>query len=120
MKLVLDSMPQLIAAAQQRVDARFTALDVEASRKERIWIYKRAEAQKYLDGDGCDQAFMAEAEARGLSVGEFAQFILTKPQVDSFFKDRELLRQKALLQLEACKDPEQLKQVEANVRYYNG
>lgn len=119
-KLIIDPMPQKIESAKVRVSTHFDSLDRAMESRERVWAYKKAEAQRVLDGGDVDPTFIAEAETRGLSLTEFAQLIMSKPDVSEDFKHRELARQKAMIRLESCKDLDQLAQAEASVRYYNG
>ncbi|WP_027578495.1 hypothetical protein [Bradyrhizobium sp. Ai1a-2] len=93
----IDPMPAIRAAKKEAVNANFNAAN--ASHVEQAHMQKRLWAQAQ------DQRLKPEADLRGITVADLAAIILAKPDT---FAERELQRQKIMLQIEAATTPAEL------------
>lgn len=97
MKLFIDPMPALRAAAKTQVDAWFNGVASTNQHRDAIHPLKRAAAQKLLAGDTTVADLDAEAALRRTSPRDLAALIVSKPDE---LAARELHRQKAFAKIE--------------------
>lgn len=107
MKISMDPMTTLRAAAVAKVNTYFANLENGATHIERVYARKRQVALAVMNGAELaeDHPFSSEAALRGLPPVEFARDIIGKPDVSTVADQRELERQKLLLEIKAAATP---------------
>lgn len=111
MKFQVNALPQAKQTAVGKVNTRFAWL-VDPHRDE-VHRRKREVATSILSGAGeIPEFFSAEAELRGLTPNTFATVIMSKPNTTDV---RELMRQKALFNIDGAKTLEDVEQVLAQL-----
>lgn len=110
MRLNLDPMPALRAAATKAVNERFNEIAAAELQRDMAHRRKREIASAVQAGDEPPAEFTAEADLRGIAPEELASVVLAKPNA---IDQRELARQTILLQIEASNTPADIEAAEA-------
>lgn len=108
MRLNLDPMPAIKAAAVKTINEHFSAVSL----RDMAHKWKRDTAASVLAGEVAPDEFAAEAELRGMSVSDFAALVASKPDA---LAARELARQTALLRIDACRTPTEIDAVKNSI-----
>lgn len=112
MKLNLDPMPGLRAAAEVQINCYFNRIAADNVHRDAAHAAKRTEAREIATGAVASAEFQAEADLRGLSAAEMAALILSKPNAAAA---RELHRQKVMARIATITTPAYLAALLANV-----
>lgn len=105
MKITVSSLPIAKAAAVNRINAHFNAIAAAELQREQAWRRKR-EVAAAVSGDGeATFAFAQDAERAGMTIQQFAEFILAKQDPSEIADAREDARQAALHAVEAATSP---------------
>lgn len=107
MRIVVDPMPALRAAAVAKVNERFNYLASQNLHRDAAHAHKRAVAAAVIAGEVPPAEFAAEAALRGVEPKWLAFDIESRPNESA---QRELARQTELLAIAAAARPDQLPQ----------
>lgn len=113
MKLVIDPMPTLRNEATDKINARYLNL-IRADLVKRTVHQRKAEQARAALAGNVEPTFAAEADLRGLKVEEFSNLVLNKAKADDGYNEIELMRQRALLAVEAAATPAEIEAILAN------
>lgn len=107
MRIVVDPMPALRAAAVAKVNERYNWLASQNLHRDAAHAHKRAVANSVVNGTEPPAEFADEAALRSITSRAFAEIVTSKPNEAA---QRELARQTELLAIEAATHPDQLPQ----------
>lgn len=99
MKIEIDPMKFLRLRAKAMINKSINAEANGRTHIEAAHRAKRRQAETVLSGGPATVEFAGEAELRGISIEEFAQMIVAKPDE---LAERELDRQRALIAVDAA------------------
>lgn len=112
-KISLDPMPAARAAMVERINAHFAHMSMVEGHREQAWCRKREVATAVAAGGEGTFAFAQDAERAGMTISEFADFILAKQDPAEIADAREDARQAALHAVEAATSPAELQAISA-------
>ena len=113
MRLNLDPMPALRKAAVDKINEHYLGRLGGGLPWTTAHRRKAEHARAALAGD-IAPTFVAEAELRGMTVGDFAHLVLAKAAKDDGWDAAELERQRALLAVDAAQTPAEIDAILAN------
>ncbi|MGL5166623.1 MAG: hypothetical protein ACRC9K_12120 [Afipia sp.] len=108
MKISMDPMAKLRAAAAERTNSHINAMAVSDAHRDMAHRRKREIARDICDGKAGNEAFSAEAQLRGVPVLDFARSIKDRPDI---IDERELHRQRTLLAIDAAATPADIERI---------
>jgi hypothetical protein len=112
-KISLDPMPDAREAAVARINAHFAHMAATDGPREQAWRRKREVATAVAAGGEGTFFFAQDAGRAGMTVAEFAGFILAKQDPAEIADAREDARQAALHAVEAATSPDELHAIAA-------